>query len=283
MGMILRYDDRAMNTYDILGVEIDDISDIKLKQLLLQWLNGKGGAKIVTPNPEIILEARDNHEFKKLLNESDLSVPDGIGLSYATVALHSHSLECRHTGVDVFLLLMQLCAEQEKRVLLMGGNPGSAAKSARVLKKVFPALCIEGFDPGRIHGNAGHIIIPDDVLSQIQASKPDTIVVGLGAGKQEKFVQELMGLVPEIKIGIGVGGAFEMVSGQLPRAPEGIRKAGFEWLWRLRLEPKRFKRIMTATIIFPLTIASVTLRQHRFLRACMAVFPEVLKQVMTKK
>ena len=81
------------------------------------------------------------------------------------------------------------------------------------------------------------------VVDKINLVKPDILLVGLGSPKQEKFIYENLKKMPSVKLAIGVGGAFDFISGHVKRAPHILQKIGLEWLWRLALEPKRIKRI----------------------------------------
>lgn len=269
----------SLRTHQVFGVRLHDLPETRLVALLKDWLRSDQGHTIVTPNPEIILRARKDHGLAELLNASDLSLPDGVGLRFAVSALQSEVLEHRHSGVDVFLTLAQLCQEEQKRLLLVGGSPGAAEKSAAVLAKAFPGLHVRGMDPGSVEGAAGHLRMAPDVAPAITELSPDVLAVGLGVGKQEEFVARALEFAPSLRIGIGVGGAFEMVSGMLPRAPERFRRMGLEWMWRLYLEPKRIGRIFRATVIFPVSVAYATIRERRFLAACKHVFPEVIRQI----
>ncbi|MCH8049191.1 glutamate--tRNA ligase [Patescibacteria group bacterium] len=266
--------------FEIFRVRIDDISQNELLGILKSWLLGSEQKMIVTPNAEFLLCARRDRYFTDVLNMSHLSLPDGVGLVYAVGALTDDRLKYRHTGVDTLHDLAKLCQEHDKRLVLFGGNPMSAEKAARALQERYPGLDVIGIDPGSIPtSGVGEPLLSDEMLDEIKKLQPAVLAVALGAKKQELMVANYLSELPSVRIAIGVGGALESISGTLPRAPEWMRSAGLEWLWRLRLEPKRFKRIVNAIIVFPGIVAWDTLRQRRFLQACRNVVPEVWKQI----
>lgn len=256
-----------MFQHELFGVRIDDISDAELEQLLAGWLHEDTPRVIVTPNPEFLLEAQKSPDFAKKLNESHLSLPDGVGLRYAIAAMTDNRLLHRHTGVDVLEGLAKLCEEQGRTLLLFGGDPGSAEVSSQVFKKRYPNLAVIFFDPGWVD----LVHLSSEIISRLQAAAPTVLAVALGQNKQEACIEALLPHLPSLRIAIGVGGALEMLSGKRPRAPHFFRRAGLEWLWRLVLEPSRTPRIFRAVVVFPFVVASATLKQHRFWKACVRV------------
>ncbi|MBI4714066.1 WecB/TagA/CpsF family glycosyltransferase [Candidatus Uhrbacteria bacterium] len=262
--------------YNIFGVSIDDISTNEITDLFLNWLNGSQAKIIFTPNPEFLLLARKNKNFTQILNQSDLSLPDGIGLKFAITALTNYRVENRQTGIDTLLILAKICSETGKRLVLIGGVDNVASETAHILSQHFPKLDINLIDLEIISGNASQVSIPKKLIDEINSRSPDVLAVALSFGKQECFIFEILKFIPSLKIAIGVGGAFDTISGRLKRAPVWMRKNGFEWLWRVIIEPKRIIRILRATIVFPLFVVWDTLKNRRFWRAVINVIKELL-------
>ena len=221
------------------------------------------------------------------MNKGDLALPDGIGLCYAAAALHDYPNLHRHTGVDVLQILVEICAEKGKSMVLVAGKPGGmddlkrADKAATVLKQQHPSLNVYGIDPGLIDSSNPHLFPPETLL-QIKMLEPAVLAIALPQRFQMRFLHELLPLFPSVRIGIGVGGACDMIAGILPRAPLWMRKTGLEWLWRVILEPRRINRIFRPTIVFPILIVTSTIQERIFLRACRSVFPLVWKQLFKK-
>jgi len=236
-----------MKTHFIHNLHLDDLSNQELEQLFSDWLNGNEPKIVVTPNPEFFLLARQDKEFAKLLSQSDLALPDGIGLKYAVAVLTGQKLKHRHTGVDT----LEYLASTGVRLALVGGKKETTEKAAENLKNKFPNSDIIVIDPGQVSEDGTPTL---EVIEKIKKNEPKILAVALGQGKQEKFIAKILTKLPSVRIAIGVGGAPDMISGQLPRAPHFMRQIGLEWLWRLFIEPSRWRRIFRAVIVFPIVV-----------------------------
>ena len=266
----------------LFDVPVDDFSPEELQKLLRFWLLAEQGKFIVTPNPEFILLALKQPGFKNLLQKADLSLADGIGLKYAIAALTENKLSHRQTGVDLVALLCQLSIQEHKTVVLLGGDPGMAEKAKQELLKRFPELSAKAIDPGYLLGSADHVDLPASLIQELQSANPDILLVALGQGKQERCIQQILQIMPQIQISVGVGGSFETIAGSKPRAPVWLRQIGCEWFWRLLIEPKRFFRIIKAVIVFPSVVVLATLKQQIFLKALKRTLPELWNQLRNK-
>ena len=205
----------------VLGIKIDDVP----KETALERISeAKEGFLVFTPGPEFLVTASKDPEFKEILNKSDLNVPDGVGL-------HLAGVKNRVPGVDLMIDLCALAASKGWSVGFLGGFNDVASKAASKLKEKFPELKV-------IYAKSGDITIPSD--------RVDVLFVGLGHPKQEKF---LFNIVKEKKfrIGMGVGGSFDLIAGVKPRAPKVMQQMGIEWLWRGLQNPKHLVRVWKAT------------------------------------
>lgn len=263
--------------FEVFNVPFDDLSKNQLDAILRGWLLGDHKKMIFTPNAEFLLRAKDDEEFREVLQSAHLSLPDSVSLRFAAAANGDRS-KFRHTGVDTLEHLAKICDDHGKRLMLFGGSDENARLAAQALRSRFPDLDVVGINPGVIDHQSGEV--ESDVLDLIENHAPDVLAVGLTFGKQERFILDYLKKLSKTKIAIGVGGSFEMIAGVLPRAPQMMRRSGFEWLWRLGIEPKRAGRIFDASVRFPVAVAYDTLKRGRFLRACTAVPPEVLRQLI---
>jgi N-acetylglucosaminyldiphosphoundecaprenol N-acetyl-beta-D-mannosaminyltransferase len=270
-----------MSTH-LFNVPIDHVSYNQLDTILRSWVRGHAQRMIVTPNPEILLRARHDKEFLSHLQSAHLSLPDGVGLRYATAALTDRNLRFRHTGVDTVNHLAKICEDYGKTIVLFGGQGDVSKRSATRLRQSYRDLDIIGMNPGEIKSGEGGLEVDEDILRELQQLEPTVLAVALGAGKQEQFIRQYLKELPSVKVAIGVGGAVDMISGELSRAPAWMRTSGLEWAWRLVQEPSRFGRIWQASVVFPSVVAYDSLRQRRLGRATFRVLPEVLRQLSGK-
>ncbi len=265
--------------HEIFVVRIDDISIDEFESRVRQWLDGEGGKVIFTPNAEFLLLASRNDAFRILLNQSDLSIPDSVSLRFAVAALTDGSLKNRIPGVDALNKIVELCATKNQRVVLLGGEDGVQTKAAGAFKTQFPALAVVGVDPGVVAFDGTKVEIAESVVSKLRELAPDVVAVALGQGRQEFAIEKLKALIPGVKIWIGVGGALDMIAGGKPRAPRWICHFGFEWFWRLCIEPCRWRRTVNAAVIFPLIVIRDTLKSRCFVRAAVRVAKEIFLQI----
>ncbi|MBM5789501.1 WecB/TagA/CpsF family glycosyltransferase [Candidatus Parcubacteria bacterium] len=260
----------------LFGVRIDAIGQERLEQTLTHWLDQVSRHTIFTPNPEFLLTARKDRAFAELLNQSSLSLPDGIGLRFAASALGQERIEERVTGVDTLLLCARVCARKKKRLLLLGGADLVAERAALALKTQMADLEVVAMNPGELSGSFQTVAVSKTVWDNVRGHQPDVIAVALGQGKQERFCLDALEQVPTLHIAMAIGGALDMVSGRRARCPHWMRRSGFEWVWRVLIEPSRIRRIWRAVIVFPLTVAWDTLRFRRFWKAVRSVFHEII-------
>jgi len=230
----------------IVGISLDSISQRRLLKKIIERIEKYKKTFIVTPNPEFIVFAQKHSWFKKILNQADFAIPDGVGLIWAGKIL-GQPIKERISGTD---LMEKLCREATKRSLsiyLIGGKPGVAKKALRVLKKRYPGLKGWAETGPQISLDTSEVVLMDTSVSevkQINQKKPDLLFVAFGMGKQEKFIYDNWDRL-NVKLAMGVGGAFDYLSSQVPRAPNWVRKAGLEWLFRLIHQPWRWRRQLT--------------------------------------
>ncbi|MBI4036772.1 WecB/TagA/CpsF family glycosyltransferase [Candidatus Daviesbacteria bacterium] len=209
----------------VLGVKIDDVSMDEALETVHGWLKKSFGYAqdkhyIVTPNPEFLITAQKDLEFKRILNEADLSIPDGVWLKLSGV---------KNTvpGVDLMEKLVEKSTDWAVTVGFLGGRNGVAEKAVKCLLQKYPEIKIT--------------FAISDPPTSFHLPPTDLLFVAFGHPKQEKWIAENLSYIP-VKIAMGVGGAFDYISGKVPRAPKFLRDFGLEWLFRLIAQPWRIKR-----------------------------------------
>lgn len=265
---------------NILGVKIDYVTLDQAVKNVEQWLRSRGRHYIVTPNPEMLVDSRLDTEFKKALNEADLAIPDSPRLGWASklIALKSPLLKLIYapffifpkiltgeeypttTGVDLTEALIRLSEEKGYRTAYLGGSRRVAVKLFKCLKLKYPRLKII-FCSGDILVNADGKSQFDTEYTKKTRSKDtkiehspkqffnahalteqiDILFLAFGHKKQEKW---MLRNLPKLntRVMVGVGGAFDYISGEVSRAPQIFQSLGFEWVYRFVLQPWRIRR-----------------------------------------
>ena len=222
-----------MNKENILGVDVSPLSYEDLKKNIEKDIENNKKSFIVAINPEKILKARKDEKLKELLNNATYEIPDGIGVIYAS-KLRKGNIKTRITGIDSMEMLCKLSEEKKYKIFMYGAKEETLKKAKENLEIKFPNIQIVGTINGYEKDN-------DKIISSINKSKADIVFVALGSPKQEYWITENMDKV-SAKIFQGVGGSFDVFSGNIKRAPKWMQKIGLEWLYRLIKEPKRIFR-----------------------------------------
>lgn len=193
----------------------------------------KKGGQVVTINPEMIEYGLKNSDFAQILNNADLVIPDGVGVK---IGLKIKGVKAsRIAGIEFSHKLIEECSKNGFSVGLIGAKPQIIEKAAQNLKAEFENLNI-------VYVQDGYFKDREAVLAELKEKAPRFVLVALGSPKQEEFILEARKLLPQ-SLMIGVGGSFDVWSGEVQRAPEIYQKLGLEWLYRTVKEPQRFKRI----------------------------------------
>ena len=185
-----------------------------------------------------IMEAQSDAAFRDILNHSFLTTPDGMPTVWLG-RIHGFKHMNRVYGPDFMLGLCERSVERGYRHFLYGGKPGVAEELRAALTRRFPGLKIVGtytppFRPLTVEEE-------NDLRLQLEASQADVLWCGLSTPKQERFMAAYCQRMP-VKLMIGVGAAFDLLSGNLSEAPDWMKKAGLQWLYRLIKEPRRLWR-----------------------------------------
>lgn len=220
---------------EVLGVPIDNVTMDEALSAALALMERPGAAYCVTPNAEIVYEATKDQKLRQCVCQADLILPDGAGVVLGAKLLGT-PLQEKVAGIDFAAGLMERLAETEKTLYLLGGKPGVAETAAKRLRETYPGLNICGARDGYFNEDG-------PVVEEINRHKPDVLFVCLGAGKQERFMNEHQG---ELQVGFmaGLGGSLDGFAGNVKRAPQWMIRCNLEWFYRLLKEPWRFGRML---------------------------------------
>lgn len=224
-------------TVDILGIPVDSITMKEAVDKIGVFIEEGGIHTIYTPNAEILMAAQRDAGLAHILSGANMLIADGAGVVLASKILR-RSVPEKVSGVDLVVEVFRTYAEKGIRCFLFGSKPGIAETAAENIKRDYPGVLIAGCRNG--------FFTPDqteEIIEEINASKPDLLLVALGAPKQEKWIYDHMNQL-NTKVCMGVGGTIDILSGYVPLAPDFFRRNGLEWLYRLVREPKRAKRML---------------------------------------
>ena len=260
----------------LLGVRINyPFLKKDFQNILSQLINKKDSSFIFTINPEFIVDAQRDLYFKNILNKGSFNSADGIGVVIGLVYkdliktgfskyealyivfkrfLKGSLVPSRFTGVEISERIFEYCDENYLSIFLLGGDKKKLISENLLLKleKKYKNINFVG-------ASSSFSSKPNDDLITLEFIKKcmrdkgvdsiDFILVGYGHPYQEKWIDRNFSKI-NIRIFVGVGGTFDFMTGNLKRAPLILQKLGVEWFYRLMQEPKRFKRIFKAVVVF---------------------------------
>ncbi len=222
------------NKTKILDVNFDTYTMEEAVDKALAFLESSEHHMVVTPNPEMVMLAREDKEFCEILNKADLCIPDGIGVVYAS-KLNKVKITERVGGCDFTQNIFKKA--KDKKVYILGAGENVAEMAKENINKTYDGIEVIGVHNGFFNEDEEKII-----LEEIRSLKPDILLVGLGMGKQEKWIYNHKDL--PIKLAIGVGGTIDVLAGHVKRAPKIFIKLNLEWLYRALKQPKRLWRTL---------------------------------------
>ncbi len=246
----------------ILNIDIDNISYKETLKKIEVFLQDKKQHYIVTINPEIILKAQKDAEYRMILNNADISTPDGFGIILGSFFLNQ-GISHRVTGSDLTQKIIRLANKNNYKIFLLGGLDNYAKIAKTKLELKYKNLQIVGAESGFKDINQISENENNRIIDNIKNSGAQILFVGYGAPFQEKWIYKNLKNIPNIGLAIGVGGTIDFISGKTKRAPKFIRKIGLEWFWRLIREPYRAKRIINATIVYIYNIIKWKIHLHK--------------------
>jgi bacterial polymer biosynthesis proteins, WecB/TagA/CpsF family len=170
------------NRVNILGTEFDNFTEKQFHKYLDDDLDLKANKFIVTPNPEIVLSARKDSNFSKIVNDADYVIPDGIGIIKGAKSLGTPIHE-RITGFDTLQYLITAANRKQLKVYLLGAKPEVIQASADKIKKDYPQIDLVGFHDGYFKDES-------EIVAEISEKKPNIVLVALGSPKQELFINK---------------------------------------------------------------------------------------------
>jgi N-acetylglucosaminyldiphosphoundecaprenol N-acetyl-beta-D-mannosaminyltransferase len=221
----------------VLGVRVDCVDMEGALARIEAFVDGGGRHQVATVNPEFVMRAGEDLEFARVLASADLCLADGSGVVWAA-RRQGCALSRPVTGVDLIPPLAALCARRQFRLFLLGAAPGVADDLAQRLRAQNPGLHVAS------HSGSPEPFADAETLGLIATERPQVLLVAYGAPNQEMWIDRMGAGLSGVSVSIGVGGAFDYLTGRVPRAPLWMRRAGMEWLFRLARQPWRIRRMV---------------------------------------
>jgi N-acetylglucosaminyldiphosphoundecaprenol N-acetyl-beta-D-mannosaminyltransferase len=258
---------------NVAGVEIDNVNAREAIEKIDGFVKSGTAHYVVTPYSELIVFALNNPQYKNILNQASLALPDGIGILWAAkflslpitpypIASHIEAfvqviltgiaiifepryirsvIRERVTGSRLIYDIAKLAEEKNYSLSLIGGSGNVAAQSAYELKKLYPNLNIKLALSDRS--------FDDQICREIKESNSDILLIAYSPPRQETWLNQNLSQL-NVKVAMGLGGTFDYVAGKHPVAPNFAHAMGLEWLWRLVTQPSRWKRMWNAIPVF---------------------------------
>lgn len=230
----------------LFGVPISYAKHEEVLALVRAFLAEPRFHRIATVNPEFLVMAERKPAFKQALISADLCVADGFGI--VLVSWFQGKKITRFPGADLMHDILAIAEKEGQAVFLAIKKDGlsSYEEIRTALLKQYPQLILGGES----------IDVESWRSYQLKATSYKLLLCNFGAPEQELFLESLRSRSQDVRLALGVGGSFDFLTGKIPRAPLFLREKGLEWLWRLILQPKRWRRIWDAVVIFPLKVLS---------------------------
>jgi len=242
-------------TATILDVNIHALTNTQTLALIEKFIASGQPHQLVTVNPEFVVTAQRDPEFREIINRAALALPDGIGLLKAARFLKTTLLPERVAGSDVVVRLAEASHIKGYRIYFLGAWEGVAEKAVEMLKARYPKMKVAG-----VYAGSPALEENEAIVQRILPTRPDILLVAYGAPKQDKWIARNLERL-QIPVCIGVGGSFDFLAGTAKRAPHWIQYLGLEWLHRLVMQPWRWRRIWNAVFYFSWLVV-----QNRFSR-----------------
>jgi len=219
---------------NVLGVKVSAINMKLAINIADRWIHQEKPNYICVTGVHGIMEAKYHPELRHILNSALVNAPDGMPMSWVG-HLQGHSEMDRVFGPDFMMAMCQLSAERGYRNFFYGGKPGVAKELGETLTRRFPNLQVVGtFTP------PFRDLVPkeeEELMVQLQQSRPHILWVGLSTPKQEIFMAQYVNRF-QISLLIGVGAAFDYHTGRIQDCSDWIKRAGLQWFHRLLQDPR---------------------------------------------
>ena len=238
------YSHRARPRVTVAGVDIDNVNAEETLSLIDRWLDSSTPRAMAVVNAAKVAAATADEALRGALKRAHLVTADGMSVVWASRLLGTPLPE-RVTGIDTFEDLMWRAASRGLSVYLLGARDESVAGVVARLESSHPKLRVAGFRNGYFSADEG-----EAVAKAIKESRADLLFVAMGSPRQDIWIDSNLAATG-VRFALGVGGAFDHVSGISRRAPRWMQRSGLEWMYRFLREPRRlWRRYLIGNSVF---------------------------------
>ena len=224
----------------LFGIKIDDYNFEEGVNEGVKLINSDKVSQVVTINPEMFAQAEKDREFRKIIDEAEMVIPDGVGVKLG-LKIKGYNVS-RIPGIDFARRLLEESAKNNIPVAIIGSKEEVITKAVENLRKEIDGLNI-------VYYHNGYFQKDNEIYVELKRTDAKLILVALGSPKQEFFIYNAKKVLAPCLM-VGIGGSLDVWSGAVKRAPEIYQKFGLEWLYRTVLQPERIKRIFPALPLF---------------------------------
>lgn len=220
----------------ILGIGVDPVSMPEALSIIEGFIHENIPRLVVTADASGIVEAQSDPQWRSIIENADLVTPDSAGVVWASQKVGSPIKE-RVSGVDLVDEICRLSSLKGYRLFFLGAAPGVAERAADAMRLRHPGVNIVGVRDGYFTADE-----ESSVAAEIHDARPAVLFVAMGIPKQEKFIDRHKYEIAA-PVSMGVGGSFDVFSGNVRRAPKFVQKIKSEWLWRLVNNPRKWRKV----------------------------------------
>lgn len=231
----------SLSEHSFLDILITNCTFSELISYIAEAVQSGQKTHIITLNPEMVARQATDKEFQQALHSAELRIVDGNGILLAARIL-GKTIQHRIPGVELVEELLRIGQEKSWSFYFLGSSQEVVTRFVKNLEIHAPKILVSGFHHGYFEDS-----LP--IIEDINRSKPDILLVGLGSPRQELWICKNRNLL-QVSIMIGIGGSFDVLCGDKKRAPSLLRQMKLEWLYRISSEPRRLKRVIPAFLRF---------------------------------
>jgi N-acetylglucosaminyldiphosphoundecaprenol N-acetyl-beta-D-mannosaminyltransferase len=247
----------AIDKIDIMGIKVSDVDYGIMEKLIDDAIKERRQIAIAYASANILNLSQQNPDLRRMLNESEIVYPDGVGVWMASKIIDKKGLKHPFNWTDCGYKFLEVCCEKKWRIFFLGATTDIQAKARAAIEERFPNLIIAGMK------NGFDDVESEEIVEYINSTRPDIIWVGMSAPKQELWIEKNREKL-NCYVVQTVGDIFTMFAGEKKRGPEFMQKLGLEWFFRLLHQPdKYFKRYVFGIPQFILNVMKQKVKQGK--------------------